>query len=72
MAGNSNIVDVNVIFCHRTERAIGFWRDETEMELDKKVTWIPLAQCEVSGRLQRGSIIELSMEERTAIEKGLI
>lgn len=64
--GRSNLIDVDAIRVHQTERAI-LVRTETT---DPESVWIPLSQCEFE--VKTGWFGVLTLEENLAIEKGLI
>ncbi|WP_347311403.1 hypothetical protein [Defluviimonas sp. SAOS-178_SWC] len=70
----SDLHDIEVIFQHRTERAVCIRETEGSKDI-----WIPLSQCEIApkekdllGGLSRGRIAVLTAPERVLIEKGLI
>lgn len=67
----SDLHDIDVIFQHRTERAVCI--RETE---DGPDVWIPLSRCEIApsrgGWLRRGGIATLTAPEAVLREKGLI
>lgn len=63
----SNIIDMQVVFQHQTERAVCV--RETE---DSDDTWIPKSRCEIDPSApMRGQVITLTTDEATAAEKGL-
>lgn len=70
----SDLHDIEVIFQHKTERAVCV--RETE---DGKDIWIPLSLCEIApretdllGGLARGRVAVLTAPEGVLSEKGLI
>ena len=64
----SKIIDIDVVFGHKTERAIGV----TGEEGGKDLIWLPLSQVEVSGNCHYGSVITLTGPEKLFLDKGLI
>ena len=73
MARKSPLVELEVIFQHRTEKALCVKAHETS----KESIWIPLSQCEfeakqVSRAPLRGEVVILTAPEAVLIEKGLL
>lgn len=67
----SNLQDIEVLFCHQTERAVGFWKDEDHMKSSDPI-WIPLSICEVSGTPRRGGVVTVTAEQNVLEERGLV
>lgn len=70
----SDLHDIDVIFQHRTERAVCIRAVEDGPDI-----WIPLSQCEIApkdadllGGLARGRVATLTAPERVLNEKGLL
>ena len=70
----SDLIDIEVIYQHATERAVCVREHETSPDI-----WIPLSLCEISPReqdlacgLSRGRVATLTAPERVLAEKGLI
>lgn len=67
----SDLHDIEVIFRHRTERAVCIRASE-----DGPDVWLPLAQCEIAaadgGSLRRGCLAMLTARESILIEKDLV
>lgn len=61
----SNLVDVEVIIVHQTDKAVLVKSDE---EADG--VWLPLSQCEVDG--EPGSVGGVTLPDWLATEKELI
>lgn len=64
----SDIVDVEVIYRHHTERGICVWADESK----KEDVWLALSLVEVEGEKIRGRKITLSGPQKLMEEKGLV
>ncbi len=64
----SDLIDIDVIYQHETERAVCVREDETS----KDDVWLPKSQCEIDGDRRRGGTITLTAPERTLLDKGLI
>jgi hypothetical protein len=62
----SDLVTISMSLHHRTERAI-LVSDDGERD---KAVWIPKSQCEFEETSP--GIVEVTMSERTALDKGLI
>lgn len=61
----SNLVDVEVIIVHQTDKAVLVKSDE---EADG--VWLPLSQCEVDA--EPGSVGEVTLPDWLATERGLV
>lgn len=62
----SDLVDLTMQLHHRTERAI-LASDDGDKE---KAVWLPLSQIEVLTK--ENGIVEVTMPEWLAVEKGLV
>lgn len=65
-AMSRELVDLLLKLHHKTERAILV----SETGEEKKAVWIPLSHCEVE--LRRNGMVNVTMPEWMAIEKGLV
>ena len=65
-SGRSDIVDLTLALHIMTDRAVRV----SDTGDDTKAVWLPLSQVEVLKR--PGGIVEVSMPERLAREKGLV
>ncbi|WP_298623878.1 MULTISPECIES: hypothetical protein [Pseudomonadota] len=63
----SDLIDIEVIYQTRTERAVCV----REIE-DGEDVWLPLSQVEVDGPFRRGGTVTLTGPERLLTEKGLL
>ena len=63
----SNIIDLEVIFIHATEKAVLVKAEEDSDEI-----WLPLSQVEIDGFEQRGEVVTISLPQPLAEEKGLV
>lgn len=65
-ARKSDLVDVSVVLHHETPKAVLVSDDGNR---DRGV-WLPLSQVEVEHK--KGGVVEVTMPEWLAIEKGLV
>ena len=65
MARKSELVDLDVVLVHETERAI-----LVRLTEDGEKVWLPLAAVEVNERKARTA--NITLPEALALEKGLI
>ena len=63
----SDLIDIEVIYQHATERAVCV--RETE---DGPDVWLPLSAVEVEGDMRRGRVVTLTGPERLLTDKGLL
>lgn len=64
----SNIVDLELIWHHETEKALLVTADE-----EAEPVWLPKSQIEIEeGERLRGFLIVISMPEPLAVEKELV
>ena len=63
----STLCDIEVIYQTETERAVCVREDERTDD-----TWLPKAECEIDGTLERGTVVTLTAPEWLLTEKGLI
>lgn len=63
----SNIVDIEVIYRHHTERGLCVRADETSQDV-----WLPLSMVEVEGDKVRGRKITVTGPQSLFEEKGLV
>lgn len=63
----SNLVDIEVIIAHRTDRAVLVKDSE-----DAEGVWLPLAAVEVEQSASNSGYATVTMPEALAQEKGLI
>lgn len=69
MKRNHNIVDLEVIYIHQTDRAVLVKIDEKS----KEEVWLPLSQIEIDGGIkERGRVITTFGPEQLLVDKGLI
>jgi hypothetical protein len=64
----SNLVDIDCIYVHETDKAIKVKRHET----DPDPVWFPLSAVEVEGPRARGCKITLTAPEDLFLEKEMI
>jgi hypothetical protein len=64
----SKLVDLDVIIHHETDKA--YLVSDTGNKDDAK--WVPKSQCEFVPLREDSKVGLLTMEERTAIEKGFV
>ena len=67
MGGRSTLVDLELLWCHQTEKAILVQAQEGHNE-DK--IWLPKSLIEYSRR--SGGLVEVTLQQRLAEEKGLV
>lgn len=67
LGGRSNLVDLELLWCHETEKAILVQIQEGRNE-DK--VWLPKSLVEYSRR--SGGVVEVTMTQSLAEEKGLV
>lgn len=66
----SNVVDIEVIYHHDTHLAVLVSADEDEAS---EMIWLPKSQIEYDALPAiSGTIVEITMTQRLAEEKGLI
>ena len=64
----SDLVDISVQFQHQTDAAVCVRAVEDGPDI-----WIPKARCEIlQTDPRRGHYVQLTTDETTAIEKGLV
>lgn len=64
----SRIIDLEVIWTHETEKAVLVASDE-----EAEPVWLPKSQVEIDkGEHIRGSLIEITLPQSLAEEKGLV
>ncbi len=64
----SNIIDIDVVFHHQTDKAILVAVDE-----ETEPVWLPKSQVEIEDDdLIRGFLVCVTLPEQLALEKGLI
>jgi hypothetical protein len=66
MAGNSDLVDLEMQLHHETAKAVLVSLEGNS----KKAVWLPKSSCEVE--VKKGSIVTVTLRESLAYEKGLI
>lgn len=66
MPRRHDIITLELVFVHQTDKAILVKKDEGD---DEKI-WLPLSVAQVDKKI--GRVVTLSMPEDIAYEKGLI
>jgi hypothetical protein len=66
MAGNSDIIDIEMELHHETDKAVLVSLDGNS----KKAIWLPKSAIEIEKK--KGSVHTVSLPEKLAYDKGLI
>ncbi len=65
----SDLVDIEVLFCHATERAI-LVASETSNYQTK--VWLPKSVVDIEDGVRMNTFCTITLPERLAVERGLV